>query len=227
MQVDGCLFDIPSKYEPIRPVGRGAYGLVCSAIQLDTQARVAIKRIGDAFRNLPDSRRTLREIRMLSHLGNHSNVITLRDVFPPPTAPDFKDVYCVYDCMDTDLHQLIRSPQLFTTTHVQFFCYQLIRGLKYIHSAGILHRDLKPSNLLVNANCDLKICDFGLARLYGNDDTMPEEYVVTRWYRAPELLLSCSRYDAAIDMWSGECVVLHKYYTFETCHAARYPELQY
>eukprot|EP00959_Pyramimonas_sp_CCMP1952_P142595 2985451-Pyramimonas_sp.AAC.1 len=77
---------------------------------------------------------------------------------------------------------------------------QLLRGLKYIHSAGVLHRDLKPSNLLLNANCDLKICDFGLARTSTEKEFMTE-YVVTRWYRAPELLLSCSEYTMAIDVW--------------------------
>ncbi|PRQ55114.1 putative mitogen-activated protein kinase CMGC-MAPK family [Rosa chinensis] len=84
-----------------------------------------------------------------------------------------------------------------------YFLYQLLRGLKYIHSAHVLHRDLKLSNLLLNANCDLKICDFGLARTTSETDFMTE-YVVTRWYRAPELLLNCSEYTAAIDIWSNE-----------------------
>ena len=90
---------------------------------------------------------------------------------------------------------------------LQYFLYQLLRGLKYIHSANIIHRDLKPSNLLVNANCDLKICDFGLARPNINDEFMTE-YVVTRWYRAPELLLNSSDYTAAIDVWSVGCIYM-------------------
>ena len=81
---------------------------------------------------------------------------------------------------------------------------QILRGLKYIHSAGVLHRDLKPSNLLLNATCDLKVCDFGLARTSTEGNNFMTEYVVTRWYRAPELLLSCDSYDASIDAWSGE-----------------------
>lgn len=76
-----------------------------------------------------------------------------------------------------------------------------------MHSAGVLHRDLKPSNLLLNSNCDLKICDFGLARTSTETDFMTE-YVVTRWYRAPELLLNCSEYTAAIDMWSVGCILM-------------------
>lgn len=89
----------------------------------------------------------------------------------------------------------------------QYFLYQLLRGLKYIHSANVLHRDLKPSNLLLNADCDLKICDFGLARTTSETDFMTE-YVVTRWYRAPELLLNCSEYTAAIDIWSVGCILM-------------------
>lgn len=89
----------------------------------------------------------------------------------------------------------------------QYFLYQLLRGLKFIHSANVLHRDLKPSNLLLNANCDLKICDFGLARTTSETDFMTE-YVVTRWYRAPELLLNCSEYTAAIDVWSVGCILM-------------------
>jgi serine/threonine protein kinase len=80
---------------------------------------------------------------------------------------------------------------------VQYFIYQILRGLKYIHSAHVLHRDLKPSNLLLNANCDLKICDFGLARPEGNQPGFLTEYVATRWYRAPEIMLSWKEYTKA------------------------------
>lgn len=82
-----------------------------------------------------------------------------------------------------------------------------MRGLKYIHSANVLHRDLKPSNLVLNTNCDLKICDFGLART-SNETEIMTEYVVTRWYRAPELLLNSSEYTGAIDIWSVGCIFM-------------------
>lgn len=87
------------------------------------------------------------------------------------------------------------------------FYVQILRGLKYVHSAHVLHRDLKPSNLLLNASCDLKIADFGLARTSTESNNFMTEYVVTRWYRAPELLLSCDSYDAAIDVWSVGCIL--------------------
>lgn len=138
----------------------------------------------------------------------HENIIALRDIMRPPEHQrhDFDDVYLVYELMDTDLHQIIRSPQALTDDHVQYFVYQILKGLKYVHSANVLHRDLKPSNLLLNSTCDLKICDFGLARSVDENQWLTE-YVVTRWYRAPELLLSVSNYSTAVDVWSVGCIV--------------------
>lgn len=171
--VYGNLFEVSTKYvPPIRPIGRGAYGIVCAAVNSDTHEEVAIKKIGNAFDNIIDAKRTLREIKLLRHM-DHENVI--------------------------------RSDQPLNNDHCQYFLYQLLRGLKYVHSANVLHRDLKPSNLLLNANCDLKIGDFGLARTTSETDFMTE-YVVTRWYRAPELLLNCSEYTSAIDVWSVGCI---------------------
>ncbi|KAL8136400.1 hypothetical protein V2J09_002401 [Rumex salicifolius] len=202
----GNLFQISRKYiPPIRPIGFGAYGIVCSALNSETGEEVAIKKIGKAFENRIDAKRTLREIKILCHM-NHENVIALKDVIRPPQRQNFNEVYIVYELMDTDLHQIIRSNQPLADDHCRFFLYQLLRGLKYIHSANVLHRDLKPSNLFMNANCDLKIGDFGLARTTSETDLMTE-YVVTRWYRPPELLLNCSKYTAAIDIWSVGCIM--------------------
>ncbi|CAL0329110.1 unnamed protein product [Lupinus luteus] len=202
------FFDIFAKYAPpIQPIGRGAYGIVCCARNSETKEGGAIKKIGNAFDNRIDAKRTLREIKLLCHM-DHDNVIKIKDIMQPPdNNGNFNDVYIVYELMDTDLHQIIKSNQVLTDEHCQYFLYQLLRGLKYIHSANVLHRDLKPSNLLLNANCDLKICDFGLARTTSETDFMTE-YVVTRWYRAPELLLNCSEYTAAIDIWSVGCILM-------------------
>nr|KAJ0191860.1 hypothetical protein LSAT_V11C800419500 [Lactuca sativa] len=172
----------------------------------ETKEDVAIKKIGNAFDNSIDAKRTLREIKLLCHM-DHENIIKIKDIIRPPNKENFNDVYIVYELMDTDLHQIIRSTQALTDDHCQYFLYQLLRGLKYVHSANVLHRDLKPSNLLLNANCDLKICDFGLARTTSESDFMTE-YVVTRWYRAPELLLNCSEYTTAIDIWSVGCILM-------------------
>ncbi|MFS7964833.1 putative mitogen-activated protein kinase CMGC-MAPK family [Helianthus anomalus] len=203
----GNEFEITSKYHPpIMPVGRGAYGIVCSMLNSETNEMVAMKKIMNAFDNYMDAKRTLREIKLMRHL-DHENVIAIRDVVPPPVRREFSDVYIATELMDTDLHQIIRSNQTLSEEHCQYFLYQLLRGLKYIHSAKVIHRDLKPSNLLLNANCDLKICDFGLARPNADNDFMTE-YVVTRWYRAPELLLNSSDYSAAIDVWSVGCIYM-------------------
>jgi len=203
--VCGNLFEVDAKYTPIKPIGKGAYGVVCSAKDVDANEKVAIKKIGNAFENAVDAKRTLREIKLLRHLL-HENIIQIKDIMKPQGPPnDFNDVYIVYELMDTDLHQIIRSSQPLSDDHCQYFVYQLLRGLKFIHSANVLHRDLKPSNLLLNANCDLKICDFGLARTSSEKEYMTE-YVVTRWYRAPELLLSCTEYTTAIDVWSVGCI---------------------
>ncbi|KAK9940291.1 hypothetical protein M0R45_016959 [Rubus argutus] len=203
----GNLFQVSAKYvPPINPVGRGAYGIVCCATNSETKEDVAIKKIGNAFDNRIDAKRTLREIKLLRHM-DHDNIVKIKDIIRPPNKENFNDVYIVSELMDTDLNQIINSSQALTDDHCQYFLYQLLRGLKYIHSANILHRDLKPSNLLLNANCDLKICDFGLARTTSETDFMTE-YVVTRWYRAPELLLNCSEYTAAIDIWSVGCIFM-------------------
>merc|ERR1719335_1106836 len=189
--VCGQLFEVDAKYKPIKPIGKGAYGVVCSACNSLTNERVAIKKISNAFENVVDAKRMLREIKLLRHL-QHENIIKIRDILPPPTRDVFKDMYILYELMDTDLHQIIRSSQPLSDEHCQYFIYQLLRGLKYIHSANVLH-------------CDLKICDFGLARTNSEKEYMTE-YVVTRWYRAPELLLSCADYTAAIDVWSVGCI---------------------
>ncbi|KAL7155351.1 hypothetical protein ABFS83_03G069300 [Erythranthe nasuta] len=200
------LFEIDTKYVPIKPIGRGAYGIVCSSINRETNEKVAIKKIHNAFENSIDAMRTLRELKLLRHL-RHENVIGLKDVMMPVNKRSFKDVYLVYELMDTDLHQIIKSSQSLSNDHCQYFIFQLLRGLKYLHSANILHRDLKPGNLLINANCDLKICDFGLARTSATKTgQFMTEYVVTRWYRAPELLLSCDNYGTSIDIWSVGCI---------------------
>ncbi len=90
-------------------------------------------------------------------------IVALLDIEPPPPE-GFKDAYLISELMETDLHRVIYSRQKLSPEHTQYFLYQILRALKYMHSANVLHRDLKPSNILLNSNCDLKICDFGLAR---------------------------------------------------------------
>jgi mitogen-activated protein kinase 1/3 len=207
-------FTIDTRYQMIRTIGSGAYGVVISARDVKTDTNVAIKMVPKAFSDEIDAKRILREIKLLKHF-HHDNIVRIVDMMPPNCEflQDYNDVYLVADLMETDLHRIIYSKQKLSTDHVQYFIYQVLRGLKYIHSCRVLHRDLKPSNLLVNSNCDLKICDFGLARGINERDyddragtMLLTEYVVTRWYRAPEIMLACHEYSYPIDMWSVGCI---------------------
>ena len=141
------------------------------------------------------------------------------DILKPHHETQYKDVYIVTERMEADMNRLIMSKQSLSDQHYQYFMYQLLRGLQFLHSADIMHRDIKPCNLLVNTNCDLKICDFGLARgIDQSQFTLPgvdqdfefgqalTKYVVTRWYRAPEVVLRTQNYDEGIDLWAVGCV---------------------
>ncbi|KAI0739228.1 mitogen activated protein kinase-like protein [Daedaleopsis nitida] len=177
-------FVVGSNYQVLDVIGEGAYGIVCSAVHVPSQRKVAIKRI-TPFDHSMFCLRTLREIKLLRHF-HHENIISILDILRPPSLDDFKEVYLVQELMETDLHRVIRTQQL-SDDHCQYFIYQTLRALKALHSADVLHRDLKPSNLLLNANCDLKLCDFGLARsarpppnVANDSSTFMTEYVATR-----------------------------------------------
>mmetsp|Transcript_4013 Transcript_4013/g.8613 ORF Transcript_4013/g.8613 Transcript_4013/m.8613 type:complete len:398 (+) Transcript_4013:156-1349(+) len=207
----GLEFEVSSEYAVRKAVGQGAYGLVTAARHIESGRTVAIKKIPKAFEDSIDCKRLLREIKILRHF-KHDNILGLVDILPPPEGKDsWKDVYIVSELMDTDLHYIIHSKQPLTDEHFKYFLYQILRGVHAMHSSHVLHRDLKPGNLLVNKNCDLKVCDFGLARPVapGADakDMGLTEYVVTRWYRAPELLVENEAYSMAIDAWAVGCIL--------------------
>lgn len=212
--VRGSTFEVDARYEVIKRIGQGAYGMIAEARDHVTGDLVAIKKIRQAFEHETECKRSLREMRLLQHF-HHENILQLRDIMLPPPG-EWSDLYLVYERMDVDLHYVIHSSQSITNGHIRWFTYQIMRGLAAIHEANVLHRDLKPSNILVNRNCDVKICDFGFARGV-NDPASPErpggphspltEYVVTRWYRAPELLVQNSSYGRPIDLWSVGCIL--------------------
>ncbi|ONM39513.1 mitogen-activated protein kinase 8-like isoform X2 [Zea mays] len=198
-----------NRYKIQEVIGKGSYGVVCSAVDQHTGDKVAIKKIHNIFEHLSDAARILREIKLL-RLLRHPDIVEIKHIMLPPSRRDFKDIYVVFELMDTDLHQVIKANDDLTREHHQFFLYQMLRALKYIHTANVYHRDLKPKNILANANCKLKICDFGLARVAFNDTPTTvfwTDYVATRWYRAPELCGSFfSKYSPAIDIWSIGCI---------------------
>merc|ERR1711892_287745 len=205
----GTVWEVPSEYINLTPVGSGAYGQVCSAMDSDSKGtdgnvvKVAIKKIARPFQSAVHAKRTYRELRMLKHM-NHENIVGLLDSFTPVSSIDnFSDVYMVMPLMGADLNNIIKTQKL-SDDHVQFLVYQIIRGMKYVHSAGIIHRDLKPSNIAVNEDCELKILDFGLAR---PTETEMTGYVATRWYRAPEIMLNWMHYTQTVDIWSVGCIM--------------------
>lgn len=200
-EIVGTTLEVTERYSDLEPQGIGASGVICSAHDLIGNKTVAIKKIGKPFENAAVTKRAYREVHLLANM-RHDNLINMRDIFISPS----EDLYIVTDCIRTDLHRLLQtSSKPLEAKFIQFFTYQMLRGLKYMHSAGIIHRDLKPSNLLINDNCDLKICDFGLAR--EQDEHQMTGYVTTRYYRAPEIMLTWQKYTYAVDIWSVGCIL--------------------
>ncbi|XP_030277908.1 mitogen-activated protein kinase 14A [Sparus aurata] len=203
LEVQKTTWDVPERYTALRAIGSGAYGTVCSAIDQKTKEKVAIKKLYRPFQSLIHTKRAYRELRLLRHI-QHENVICLLDVFTPDsTLEKFQTFYMVMPFVAQDLGHIMKKRRL-TDRIITYLFYQLLRGLKYIHSAGIIHRDLKPGNLAVNENCELKILDFGLARQTESEMT---GYVVTRWYRAPEVIFNWMHYSQTVDVWSAACIL--------------------
>ncbi|THD23556.1 Mitogen-activated protein kinase [Fasciola hepatica] len=210
-------------YDIVKRLGKGAYGIVWRAKNKKNGNTVALKKIFDAFRNQTDAQRTFREITFLQAFAGHPNIIRLLNVIK---ADNNKDIYLVFEHMDSDLHNCIKKGNILKDVHKKYIFYQLLRAVKYIHSADVIHRDLKPSNVLLDSDCLVKVCDFGLTRslaaihggfrgsvesfsdaaVNGGDPELTE-YVATRWYRAPEILLASSRYTKFVDMWSLGCIL--------------------
>lgn len=210
----GTVFQVPVHLQLIKKVGAGGFGVVAAFADTRTGGKVAVKKIRGFMNDLMDCKRILREVRLLKFL-KHENILSISGVYAQ-SGGDVEDIYIVTEFMQMDLHRVINSSagKKMTEDHRKFLTYQIFKGLLYIHSADVVHRDLTPSNLLVNAKCALKICDFGLARGACADSHLPEEcrtpmteYVVTRWYRAPEVMLTEGSYAKSIDVWSVGCIL--------------------
>lgn len=246
-------WDVGNNYEVVKQVGSGSYGYVVQAIQKSTGKKVAIKRLNKIFEDVIDCKRILREVTLLRKL-QHPNLVHIVEILEPSDLKTFDSLYVVLEYAQSDLKKLFKSPIHLEMIHVQTLIYNILLGLKYIHSADVLHRDLKPANVLINEDCSVRICDFGLARsvegiegahypkeneddddidehITKNATTKPKEgkgklvkssgglvktknvkreltgHVVTRWYRAPELILLEKDYTAAIDVWSLGCIL--------------------
>uniref|UniRef100_A0A1I8EFN8 Mitogen-activated protein kinase n=1 Tax=Wuchereria bancrofti TaxID=6293 RepID=A0A1I8EFN8_WUCBA len=232
---------IIERYDLHKRLGKGAYGIVWKAVDRRVRETVALKKIFDAFRNQTDAQRTFREIMFLQEFGRHPNIIKLYNVLK---ADNNRDIYLVFEFMEADLHNVIKKLTILKDIHKQYIMCQLFRAVRFLHSGNVLHRDLKPSNVLLDADCRVKLADFGLARSlsqiedYPEGQNMPEltpspprnsqdtarnmnwkykkhslniikryEYVATRWYRSPEILLAAKCYTKGVDMWSLGCIL--------------------
>eukprot|EP00903_Cladosiphon_okamuranus_P008905 g8524.t1 len=212
---NGTTFMIPKRYNHLEVIGKGSYGMVCSAVDsVRNNAAVAIKKITPMAAHSVDARHVLREVRIMRYLGEHENVVTLEDLF---CDEEQDELYVVMELLDSDLHRIVQSNQVLSRKHHQVFMIQILRGVEFLHKNGIIHRDLKPGNILLTRTCQLRISDFGLARELpkGTGDTTEArrdgdgmtEHVVTRWYRPPELMLSPNGfYGFPVDVWSVGCI---------------------
>ncbi|CAD7965164.1 unnamed protein product [Amoebophrya sp. A25] len=213
-------WNVPHRYELGRCIGNGSYGSVYQAYDRVEKRSVAVKKVKRVFEDLIDCKRILREIAILSRIDD-PRIVKLYDICVPSDLSNFTDIYLVLELCDSDFKKLFHLREFLTECHTTTLLYNTICGLRYLHSAGIYHRDMKPANCLVNTDCGVKICDFGLSRALGEEaQTLPgmqdrqnrvlrrqlTGHVVTRWYRAPELILLQENYTEQIDVWSLGCI---------------------
>lgn len=158
-------WDVGDNYELVKNIGSGSYAFVAQGIQKSTGKKCAIKKIIKLFDDLIDCKRIVREIILLKHL-NHPNIVNLLDIIVPPN-PKYNEIYIVLEHCQSDLKKLVKSPLHLDMVQINTMLYGILCALKYCHSAEVLHRDLKPANVLVNEDCTVKLCDFGLARSVG------------------------------------------------------------
>ncbi|KAK2872399.1 hypothetical protein Q8A67_022296 [Cirrhinus molitorella] len=202
VEVGDSTFTVLKRYQNLKPIGSGAQGIVCAGYDAVLDRNVAIKKLSRPFQNQTHAKRAYREL-VLMKCVNHKNIISLLNVFTPQKSlEEFQDVYLVMELMDANLCQVIQME--LDHERMSYLLYQMLCGIKHLHSAGIIHRDLKPSNIVVKSDCTLKILDFGLARTAGTSFMMTP-YVVTRYYRAPEVILGMG-YKENVDMWSVGCI---------------------
>lgn len=202
------------RFELCQRLGKGSYGIVWKAIEKRSRSFVALKKCFDAFRNSTDAQLTYREVMYLTKLAGHDNIVRLKQVI---RSESDQDLYLVFEFMETDLFSVLRADAehaLLADVHRKYIVYQLLKALKFMHSAELIHRDLKPSNVLMNRDCHVKLCDLGMTRSVAQPDGPSPtltDYVATRWYRPPETLLGSNHYDGGVDMWALGCVAAELY----------------
>lgn len=193
----------------LKKIGSGAYGHVWKVKCRETKNVYAIKKVFLAFQDETDAQRVYREINLLMKI-KHENIVRLKQII---TADNGTDIYLLFEHLESDVFQAIKN-RVLDPTHKKFIVYQLAVALKYLHSAGVVHRDLKPSNILINSSCEVRVCDFGLSRTLKSEffnKPIMTEFIATRWYRAPEVLMGSKCYSTKSDMWSLGCLIFELY----------------
>eukprot|EP00475_Leptophrys_vorax_P043781 TRINITY_DN8529_c0_g1_i1.p1 TRINITY_DN8529_c0_g1~~TRINITY_DN8529_c0_g1_i1.p1 ORF type:complete len:505 (-),score=108.83 TRINITY_DN8529_c0_g1_i1:62-1576(-) len=224
----GEEFVIDERYTLEKRLGEGSYGVVCSALDSKRNGqKVAIKKVIDVFFEHSRAKKVLREVKLLTFLGKHPCIMKTLDILNPLSKSDFESIYIITEYVKTDLSKIIRKEReiieeaknsglkspILGRDQISWITFQMLCVLKYLKSAKVIHRDIKPDNVLINPDCSIRLCDFGLARgvKHSDDTDFTEEqltaYVVTRWYRAPEVLCSAGRYSYSIDLWALGCML--------------------
>ncbi|OUM51157.1 hypothetical protein BVG19_g244 [[Candida] boidinii] len=212
-------FYLDQRYKVYQVLGKGSYGTVCSAKDLTNEEDcfIAIKKLNSIFNKEVLLKRAVRELKLMNFFKGHRNIVNLVDLDIVNLKP-YDGLYCFQELVEYDLAKVIHSSVQLSEYHIQSFLYQILCGVLYIHSADVIHRDLKPGNILINSQGVLKICDFGLARGINSDylkhnhkSSLITNYVATRWYRAPELMLCKRSYGKEVDMWAVGCIFVEFY----------------
>ncbi|KAH3745287.1 CMGC/MAPK protein kinase [Pelomyxa schiedti] len=199
--------DVVDRYSLSSTIGQGGFSTVWRATEYASGSKVAVKKLYNVFRSANVAKRVLREIKLLKHFRGHENIITLLDLPIPSNPKTFNDVYIVFELATTDLSNLIISRKRISEEHIRLYMYQIIRGLKYLHSGHVIHRDLKPLNILIQTNNDLKICDLNSGRSEHALTLSLLEETTTRYYCPPEGLCCSTNYTPAVDMWCAGCIM--------------------
>jgi len=191
-----------NKYDVLGVVGEGAYGVVLKCKNKDTNEVVAIKKFKESEEDEVVRKTTLREVKIL-RIMRHENIVQLKEAFRRKGK-----LYLVFEFVEKSMLDILEAnPNGVDTETVRVLTCQLARAIEYCHRHDVIHRDIKPENLLINpADNALRLCDFGFARTM-SADTPLTDYVATRWYRAPELLLGSTHYGKDVDVWALGCIM--------------------
>ncbi|KAJ8472015.1 hypothetical protein OPV22_026358 [Ensete ventricosum] len=192
---------VADRYLKREVLGEGTYGVVFKAIDTKTGQTVAIKKIRLGQYKEGVNFTALREIKLLKELKD-SNIIELIDAFPHKG-----NLHLVFEFMESDLEAVIRDRNIvLSPADTKSYLQMTLKGLAYCHKKWVVHRDMKPNNLLIASDGQLKLADFGLARIFGSPDRKFTHQVFALWYRAPELLYGAKQYGAGVDVWAAGCI---------------------